>query len=270
MRSDLQLETHPPQERRIFCNRTLNLRAVKAIGYDMDYTLVHYRVEPWERRAYESRQGELEDLGWPVGDLQFDPDLVIRGLVIDTELGNLVKANRFGYVKRASHGTATLDFETHRQVYARTLVDLSDNRCVFLNTLFSLSEGCLYAQLVDLLDEGRLPAVLGYADLYRQVRRCIDEAHMEGRAEGRDRRRPRALRGAGPRDGARAARPARGGQEAAAHHQLRVGLHQPHDDLRLRPLPARRHRPGATSSTWSSSRRASRTSSPSACPSSRW
>ncbi len=43
----------PPAGRRIYANRTLNLRAIKAIGYDMDYTLVHYRVEPWERRAYE-------------------------------------------------------------------------------------------------------------------------------------------------------------------------------------------------------------------------
>jgi len=35
----------PPRERSIFCNRTLNLRRIRAIGYDMDYTLVHYRVE---------------------------------------------------------------------------------------------------------------------------------------------------------------------------------------------------------------------------------
>ena len=42
-----------PPERGIFCNRTLNLRSIKAIGYDMDYTLVHYHVDEWERRAYE-------------------------------------------------------------------------------------------------------------------------------------------------------------------------------------------------------------------------
>jgi FMN phosphatase YigB (HAD superfamily) len=59
-------------------------------------------------------------------------------------------------------------------------VDLALGRYVFLNTLFSLSEACMYTQLVDRLDEGRLPGVLGYADLYRQVRTSIDEAHMEG------------------------------------------------------------------------------------------
>ena len=35
----------PDRTRQIFCNRTLNLRAIKAIGYDMDYTLIHYRVD---------------------------------------------------------------------------------------------------------------------------------------------------------------------------------------------------------------------------------
>jgi HAD superfamily 5'-nucleotidase-like hydrolase len=170
----------PLPGRRIYCNRTLNLRAVRAIGYDMDYTLVHYRVEPWERRAYEHLKVKLADLNLPTADLEFDPDLVTRGLIIDTELGNLVKANRFGYVTRACHGTVPLEFERQREIYGRTLVYLSEERYVFLNTLFSLSEACMYAQLVDVLDQHGLPGALGYADLYRQVRRGIDEAHLEG------------------------------------------------------------------------------------------
>jgi HAD superfamily 5'-nucleotidase-like hydrolase len=170
----------PPRQREIFCNRTLNLRAIRAIGYDMDYTLVHYRVEEWERRAYQYMQQKLADAGWPVNDLAFDPGLMIRGLILDLELGNVVKANRFGYVKRAYHGTRQLDFEAQRATYARTIVDLADARYVFLNTLFTLSEGCMYAQLVDLFDQGKLPGVRGYDRLYRMVRTSIDEAHVEG------------------------------------------------------------------------------------------
>ncbi|WP_442978427.1 5'-nucleotidase domain-containing protein, partial [Salinibacter sp.] len=30
--------------RGLFCNRTLNLRGIQAIGYDMDYTLIHYHM----------------------------------------------------------------------------------------------------------------------------------------------------------------------------------------------------------------------------------
>lgn len=170
----------PPRGRGIYCNRTLNLRSIKAIGYDMDYTLIHYRVEAWERRAYEHLRELLLRQGWPVADLTFDPALVIRGLILDTELGNLLKVNRFGYVKRAFHGTRPLDFEEQRRVYARTIVDLAEPRWVFLNTLFSLSEGCMFAQLVDLLDQRRLTEVLGYGDLYRRVKTRLDEAHMEG------------------------------------------------------------------------------------------
>jgi 5'-nucleotidase len=170
----------PPREREVFCNRTLNLRSIRAIGYDMDYTLVHYRTEEWERRAYEYMQKKLLDQGWPVASLRFDPELMIRGLVLDLELGNVLKANRFGYVKRAFHGTRQLDFEEQRAAYARTIVDLGEERYVFLNTLFTLSEGCMYAQLIDMLDERRVPEVLSYDRLYRRVRTSIDEAHVEG------------------------------------------------------------------------------------------
>ena len=171
----------PPRTRGIFCNRTLNLRSIRAIGYDMDYTLVHYKVEEWERRAYSYLKQKLADMGWPVGPLEFDPAFIVRGLIIDIETGNIVKANRFGYVKRAYHGTRQLDFDAQRQTYADTIVDLNERqRYKFLNTLFALSEACMYAQLVDLLDERALPEVLGYADLYMRVRRLIDEAHVEG------------------------------------------------------------------------------------------
>jgi HAD superfamily 5'-nucleotidase-like hydrolase len=174
------LAVPPPRERGVFCNRTLNMRSIRAIGYDMDYTLIHYRVGEWERRAYEHIRQRLKAQGWPTDELSFDPDLVMRGLIIDAELGNVVKANRFGYVKRAYHGTQPLDFEATRRTYARTVIDLSQPRWIFINTFFSLSEACIYAQLVDLLDERRIPAVLGYADLYERVRTSVDDAHMEG------------------------------------------------------------------------------------------
>ncbi|MEX0821805.1 MAG: HAD-IG family 5'-nucleotidase [Rhodothermales bacterium] len=166
--------------RGIYCNRTLNMRRIKAIGYDMDYTLIHYRMEAWEERAYVMLKRRLSEQGWPVGGLEFDAELSLRGLIIDTERGNLVKCNRFGYVKRAYHGTRPLPYEELREVYERTLVDLNEARWYFLNTLFSISEACMYLQLVDLLDQDVLPGALGYDGLYRLVRRSLDETHMEG------------------------------------------------------------------------------------------
>lgn len=170
-----------PVWRQVFCNRTLNLRSVKAIGYDMDYTLIHYHVEQWERRVFAHVRERLLSMGWPVEDTAFDPAAVMRGLIIDKTLGNLVKANRFGYIKSVNHGTKPLDFDTQRKTYARTVVSLDESRWIFLNTLFGLSEGHMYCQLVDKLDAGvELPGVQSYSDLYKKVKGAVDLTHMEG------------------------------------------------------------------------------------------
>jgi 5'-nucleotidase len=166
-----------PPERRVWCNRTLNLRSIKAVGYDMDYTLVHYRTAEWERAAFEQALGPLQRRGWPVHGLTFNPANVIQGLAFDLELGNMVKATRFGYVIRAHHGTRPLTFDEQRTAYSSTFVDLSDPRWEFMNTLFSLSQANLFAQLVDLLDAGKLPEPLGYRDLQRILLKALDEAH---------------------------------------------------------------------------------------------
>ncbi len=165
--------------RGIFTNRTLNLRSIKAIGYDMDYTLIHYRTDDLERRAYEITRDRLASTGWPVDDLVFDPTSVVRGLAVDLELGNLVKATRFGYVIRASHGTRMLTYDEVRSSYSGTLIDLSEHRYEFMNTLYSLSEGNLFAQLVDLHDAGRLPGVRSYHELAEAVQTALDRTHVD-------------------------------------------------------------------------------------------
>jgi 5'-nucleotidase len=170
----------PEAARRIYGNRTLNLRSIDTIGYDMDYTLIHYRVDEWERTAFRHTKERLEAAGFPVADLEFDPESVIRGLTIDLQRGNLVKPTRFGYVIRASHGEEFLEFDRLRSDYEGTLVDLAEERWVFLNTLFSLSEAALFSGLVERFDADRIQAG-SYADLYEIVRTMLDEAHMEGR-----------------------------------------------------------------------------------------
>lgn len=169
-----------PPERRLFCNRTLNLRSIHAVGFDMDYTLVHYHVREWEERAYEDARARLLALGVDVEGLAFDHDLVRPGIVLDLEHGNAVKTNRFGFVKQACHGTEMLSIDALRERYSREIVDLNEKRWVFLDTWFTLSEACLYLQLVDRLDQGRLVNLHTYGDLYRRIRECVDAAHMEG------------------------------------------------------------------------------------------
>ncbi|GJP53678.1 hypothetical protein CLOM_g12835 [Closterium sp. NIES-68] len=180
----------PPQfphglaSRGIFCSRTLNLRSITTIGYDMDYTLIHYNVNAWEGRAYDYAMENLRSKGYPTEGLRFDPDLVIRGLVMDKANGNLVKCDRFGFVKRAMHGTEMLSNKAISKLYGRELVDLrNEGRWEFLNTLFSVSEAVVYMQMVDRLDQGLLPAEVApgdYKNLYKVVARALFRAHVEG------------------------------------------------------------------------------------------
>jgi HAD superfamily 5'-nucleotidase-like hydrolase len=169
-----------PPGRAVYCNRTLNMRGIQVLGFDMDYTLVHYDVQAWETRAYAHVQRRLAAMELPVADMQFDATLFARGLILDLETGNIVKANRFGYVTQASHGTRLLAHEEQRRTYSQVWVDLSEDRWVFLNTLFSISEACLYGQLVDRLDAGKLGNTWNYRSLYSLVGKAMDAAHLEG------------------------------------------------------------------------------------------
>lgn len=114
----------------------------------MDYTLVNYNVHAWEGRAFEYGLKNLEKAGISVEGLKFDPNLVIRGLVVDKEMGNVVKIDRFGIIRRASHGTKMMSLSKIRSVYGRETVRLSnESRWSFLNTFFSVSEANLYLQV---------------------------------------------------------------------------------------------------------------------------
>jgi HAD superfamily 5'-nucleotidase-like hydrolase len=170
----------PPYERLIFTNRTLNMQGIQAIGYDMDYTLIHYDVTRWEETMYEYLKRKMRELGWPVEDLTYVPEMIIRGLVIDKKLGNIVKPNRFGYVKKAYHGTRQIGFAAMRKIYSRTTVDIRENRWLLLTTLFDVPVACMYAQLVDKLDRHEFRDVMGYYDLEERMTGHLDAAYAEG------------------------------------------------------------------------------------------
>ena len=52
--------------KKIFCNRSLNMKNIVAVGFDMDYTLAQYMPETFESLAYEGTIRKLVyDLGYP-------------------------------------------------------------------------------------------------------------------------------------------------------------------------------------------------------------
>ncbi|MGD8520300.1 MAG: 5'-nucleotidase domain-containing protein, partial [Desulfobacterales bacterium] len=213
-----------PIERNIFTNRTLNMSSIQAIGYDMDYTLIHYDVKQWERTMYEYLKRKLLELGWPVESLEYVPEMIIRGLVLDKKFGNIVKPNRFGYVKRAFHGTQPLDFGSMRKVYSRTTVDIREDRWLLLTTLFDIPVACMYSQLVDKLDRDEVPEVMGYADLAERIIGNLDAAYAEGMLKKKNTQGPSPLRCGRYRDLSCPARSKARRQKASAHHQFRMGI----------------------------------------------
>ncbi len=183
----------------IFVNRTLNMNGIKLVGFDMDYTLVTYNVPVFEAKAYELVKARLvAEHGWDPAIMQFDfdPDFIIRGLVIDTESGDLLKVDRFGFVRQAAHGTRMYSFEDMRQRFGSEGIDFSDPRYYIVHTLFSIGEGCLFAQLVDVLDDHRQPhpAVQNlsnhdpgqpdYRQVFRLIRSLTDEIHQNDEIKG--------------------------------------------------------------------------------------
>ena len=161
----------PPPERGVFVNRTLNMRTVDVVGYDMDYTRIHYKDDGWEAAAFDAAKGILAGHDWPVADLQFDPKQFTVGLVFDLRLGNVVKATRFGYVVKAQHGNSIMSFDEQRAAYRDEIVSLSDGRFVFMNTLFELSRASLFCQLLQQLT-GRRRIITLNSFCFRC--RCID------------------------------------------------------------------------------------------------
>ena len=64
-----------------------------------------------------------------------------------SDMGGARQVDRFGYVKRAQHGTRMLSWAELRGTYGRELVKLANEaRYTFLNTLFSVSEAVMYMQ----------------------------------------------------------------------------------------------------------------------------
>lgn len=74
-----------PEERKvtvydIFCNRELKLSHIKAIGFDMDYTLVQYQQPAFDQLAFDGAKEKLvNQLGYPEQVLDFEYDHEVSG-----------------------------------------------------------------------------------------------------------------------------------------------------------------------------------------------
>jgi len=165
----------------IYTNRVLNLSQIKAIGFDMDYTLVEYHTRQFEAYVHQSvLECLVKHKGYTkeILSLSFDYDQVIQGLVIDRSAGNILKLSRFGKVKQAFHGTKELTYSEIKRIYNNRVIELNDRNIQSLDTSFSIANGVLFLQLVDLINAEKIPAT--YTKLSYDIKEMIDLIHRDG------------------------------------------------------------------------------------------
>lgn len=167
----------------VFVNRTLNLKRIKYIGFDMDHTLIRYHTKEFEELAHRIALKKMVDnRGYPASimDLPFDYNRAIRGLVIDRKNGNLLKINAYGAIRNSYHGTKKIDFATQNKLYKSTYIDLSDPNYLSVDTAFSIAYTSMYAHMIDWRETTTEPNPPSPDTISRDLLECVDEAHRDG------------------------------------------------------------------------------------------
>ncbi len=169
-----------PAEQRIFVNRSLRMENIEWVGFDMDYTLAIYRQAAIDQLSITATAKKLVERGYTpeLAEVRYDEAFAIRGLLIDKQLGNLLKMDRYKYVAKAFHGSRELSRETRRELYASRKIDVDHERFYRIDTLYALPEAALYAGAIDFFDARG--EQIDYARLFIDIRESIDEAHRDG------------------------------------------------------------------------------------------
>ena len=148
----------------------------------MDYTLAAYHQREMDRLSIETTIEKLiSNKGYPeaLRQVPLDQNFIIRGLVVDKELGNILKMDAHRHVGRCYHGYTQLPATEVFELYGGRPIPLGSERYHWVDTLFSLPEATLLAGIIEHYEKlsGDLP--WGYPELFDDIRECIDEAHSD-------------------------------------------------------------------------------------------
>ncbi|MBF0443811.1 MAG: HAD-IG family 5'-nucleotidase [Oligoflexales bacterium] len=165
---------------RVYVNRSLNMASIKSIGFDMDHTLVLYNRENFESLAFRKTLEKFIDAGYPdeLIQLRFDPNFIIRGLLVDRERGNILKADAHKYVKIAYHGHRLLSKEERHRLY--NAESFRAHNFLTVDTFFALSEVQLFTEIVDYMDRNPGKINKTFLEVYSDLRKFIDLSHNDG------------------------------------------------------------------------------------------
>lgn len=171
----------PDRVRRIYCNRSIRLDQIDWIGFDMDYTLAIYDQARMDQLTIQAALTKLIANGYPesLTEIPWDFDFPVRGLIIDAKLGNVLKMDRYKYVKRAYHGMRELSYEERREHYHSSKIRTKRTaRYHFIDSLYALAEVTMFAVGVTHM-EG-LGMTVDYQKWFADIRDAVDKSHQDG------------------------------------------------------------------------------------------
>jgi 5'-nucleotidase len=172
----------------VFCNRELQLSGVRAIGFDMDYTIAQYKQPAFDKLAFDGAKEKLvHNFGYPkeLLDVEYDHTFWVRGLIIDTQRGNFLKIDRHKYVRVAYHGFEPISSRTRKDLYSRffnQVPSFSEKQYINMDTLFQFVDASLFATLIEMKDQGEHDVLdfKTYDEIYKDIRECVDLCHRDG------------------------------------------------------------------------------------------
>ena len=164
----------------IYTNRTLRFEKIKAVGFDFDHTLAIYNTEMLDGLALRLVTDRLiEHEGMERNWFDDVPDLSFarKGLIVDIELGNVLKTDRHGHVLHAFHGVHKLTSREKRESYGETDVIphvTEGMRFLQMDSAFAKPETCLFSGLAPKVSPGE------YRKLWKKIRQHTDMVHRDG------------------------------------------------------------------------------------------
>eukprot|EP01147_Barroeca_monosierra_P009273 gene9271-1549_t len=147
---------------RVFCNRNVDMNDICYIGFDMDYTLAVYKDPAIYELTYGLILEQLVEAGYPetIRKFIFDPQFPIRGLVLDSEYGNLLKLDAFGHIILVYHGHRSLSKD-----------EIEESEAFKENENGTALQG--------------QHTLLTYRSIHHDVRGAMDSIHMKGILQSR-------------------------------------------------------------------------------------
>ncbi len=152
---------------------SFSMLSFNAIGFDLDHTLSRYRVEATSELIFNCLMKYLADvLGYSpqLKNERFEEEFSKKGLLVDKQLGNLLKIDSEHRVLKAYHGRTLIQPEQVAALYSTRLsdfhgsslrcaslidADANDERWYMLITYFENPLGAAFTTVVDYIDRGK-------------------------------------------------------------------------------------------------------------------